>query len=269
MFKTLAAKAIVPVALSITGFVVVCCILLYASMKDDRIEENILHANDIASVLVNSTRYAMLKDDRETLRSIVSNVGGEKMVEHVRIFNKLGLVVFSSAAAELGREVNKDAEGCSLCHSKERPVEALGPMEQARRFVNEKGDHVLAITAAIYNGPDCSSAGCHYHSPEQSVLGTLDIGLSEENLQRNLLLMRHRLTIFSFMVLLLSIGGVAALLRMNVVMPIRQLADYVRCLAAGGEPKEPPSSRDELGDIARSALELRRRVNRLNGNGRG
>src|SRR3990172_8446099 len=99
MFRTLAAKAIIPVSLSVSGFVVVCCILLYSSMKEDRITENILHANDIATVLVQSTRYAMLKEDRETLRNMVSNVGDERMVEHVRIFNKQGVIVFAGLDA--------------------------------------------------------------------------------------------------------------------------------------------------------------------------
>ena len=41
--RSLAAKAIVPVALSVTGFVVVCCILLYSAMKEDMIRDTIRH----------------------------------------------------------------------------------------------------------------------------------------------------------------------------------------------------------------------------------
>ena len=35
MFKSLTARAIIPVTVSVTGFVVVCCILLYSIMKTD------------------------------------------------------------------------------------------------------------------------------------------------------------------------------------------------------------------------------------------
>lgn len=260
MLKTLAAKAIVPVAVSITGFVVVCCILLYTSMKHDRIEENVRHANDIATVLVKSARYAMLEADRETLRHIVANVGDEAMVEHVRIFNKQGIIVFSARPGEVGRVLDKEAEGCSVCHSNATPISSLGPMEQARRYRSEQGEPVLAITAPLYNEPECASAACHYHAAGQTVLGTLDIGLSEAGLQRALRVMGQRLAGFSFMILVLSVGGVAALLRKNVVGPILQLAEYAERAEQGGGSVEPPAGEGELGRIARSVEQLRRRL---------
>ncbi|GAB4282302.1 MAG: HAMP domain-containing protein [Deferrisomatales bacterium] len=260
MFKTLAARAIVPIALAVTGFVVVCSVLLYSSMKQDRIEEHILHATDIAQVLVQSTRFAMLKEDRETLRNIVANVGDERLVQHVRIFNKQGLIVFSDRDGEVGALVDKEAEGCAACHAGADPLETLGPMEQARRFVTEAGEPVLAITAAIYNEPDCSSAPCHYHPPEQRVLGTLDIGLSEEALQRNLGVMGKRLAAFGAMVLVLCVGGVAGLLALNVVGPVRRLAAVAAHAAFGPDGGAAGGPSGELETIARAVETLRRRV---------
>lgn len=249
MFKSLAAKAIVPVALSVTCFVLVGSILLYAGMKRDRIDESVLHANDVASVVLKSARYAMLRDDRETLRNIVSNVGEEDIVDHVRIFNKQGVVVFSGAAHEVGQEVDKLAEGCYVCHATAEPVKTLGPMEQARRFVKDDGKPVLAITAAVYNEPECFNGACHYHPPDQVVLGTLDIGLSQEALQTTLVRMRRRLALFGAMVLILSVGGVAALLKYNVVAPLQRLVDYVEAPRAA---QVLPPAEEELAAVARA-----------------
>ncbi len=39
MFKSLTARAIIPVTVSVTGFVIVCCILLYSLMKTDMIND--------------------------------------------------------------------------------------------------------------------------------------------------------------------------------------------------------------------------------------
>ncbi|MHB8765538.1 MAG: HAMP domain-containing protein [Deferrisomatales bacterium] len=258
MLKTLAAKAIVPVAGSITGFVVVCCILLYASMKHDRIHENTVAATDVASVIVKSTRYAMLRDDRETLQNIVANVGEESHVEHVRIFNKQGVIVFSARPGEVGRLLDKDAEGCSVCHRGTTPAKTLGRMDQARRFVAEGGEPVLAITAPVYNEPDCYTAECHHHSAEQTVLGTLDIALSEANLARTLRVMGGRLAVFSLMVLVLSVGGVAALLQRNVVSPVHEVQAYARRLARGERGLGAPDLGGELGEIARALEQLDR-----------
>jgi len=261
MGKTLAAKAILPVVLTVSAFVSACCILLYTSMKGDRIEESILHANDIASVVVKSTHFAMLREDRETLQNIVSSVAGERIVDHVRIFNKQGVVVFSGDGAEVGREVDKDAEGCSVCHVAKGPVrQSLGPMEQARRFVKENGEPVLAITAPVYNEPACATASCHHHPAGQSVLGTLDIGLSEEPLQRTLAVMRRRLAGFSGFVLVLSVGGVAALLRLNVLGPLGRLARHARAVEAGTRPLPPAPREEELAAVAEVVDRLRRRA---------
>lgn len=266
MLRSLAAKTIIPVACSVTGFVVVCCILLYSNLKQDRIDQNIVHASDLASVLVKATRDAMLRVDRGTLRNIVADVGDERMVEHVRIFNKQGVVVFAGLDEEVGREVDKDAEGCSVCHAGGKAVESLGPMEQARRFVTDAGTHVLAVTTPIYNEAACSSAGCHYHPTDQTVLGTLDIGLSEEPFLATLRGMRRQFVIFSLMILILSVGGVVALLRMNVVVPVRQLLEYIEAVKSGRADARPPATHDELASIGRSFEELTQRLGELEQN---
>lgn len=252
MFKTVAAKMLVLVAFVTAGFVTVCCLVLYSSMKSDRIEESVHQANDISSLVLKATRYSMLKEDRETLHNIVRSVGEESRVKHVRIFNKKGVVVFSGEDAEEGRKVDERAEGCAVCHAGQTPAKSLGPMEQARRFVDEKGNPVMAITAAIYNEPGCSDGGCHRHPPQQAVLGTLDIGLSEAPLVRNLGVMSQRLAVFSGMLVLLVVGGVAALLQMNVVMPLKRVVAYMRAVAVHDTSVEEPAVEGEFDEVIKA-----------------
>jgi hypothetical protein len=152
-----------------------------------------------ARTIVKSTRYAMLHDDRESLANIIDNIGSQENVEHVRIFNKKGLIMFSSNHSETGRLLDKNAAGCVECHSGPVPSATLGDMKQARRFINEKGKDVIAITAPIYNEPSCYQAACHVHTAEQKILGTLDIGLSSTPLVNNLSVMRSRMAVFSIM----------------------------------------------------------------------
>lgn len=226
MFKSVTARAIVPVAVAVTGFVIVCCILLYSVMKRDMVSDAISYETNQADTIVKSTRYAMLKSDREMLRNIIGNIGEQKGVEHVRIFNKKGLIMFSRNHGEVNRFVDKKTAGCVACHAGAVPSATLGGMQQARRFVNERGAEVLAITAPIYNEAECFNAACHFHSAGQKVLGTLDIGLSAAPLAENLSMAKKRMTAFSVMVLLLTVGGVAALLRRNVFLPIKSLTEF-------------------------------------------
>jgi sensor histidine kinase regulating citrate/malate metabolism len=227
MFDTLAGKALVPVGLAVTGFMVVCCLILYSVIRDDLNHGEIVHATNIADTILKSTRYAMHKSDRETLATIIRNVGEQEGVDHVRIFNKKGVVTFSANSGEINRQVDKNAEGCLVCHKGSVPVTNLGTMQQARTFKKPDGMDVMAITAPIYNDPACSSAACHVHLPDQKVLGTLDIGLSRVERDRSLTMLRTQMIIFTLMSLILTIGGVTALLKRNVFLPIQILRNYV------------------------------------------
>lgn len=231
MFVSLAGKALIPVGLAVTGFTVVCCLILYSVIREDLHRGEIVHATNLADTILKSTRYAMHKSDRETLATIIRNVGEQEGVDHVRIFNKRGMVTFSAKQGEINRQVDKKTEGCIGCHKGELPVSNLGTMQQARTFKNQYGMDVMAITAPIYNEPDCSSAACHIHLPEQKVLGTLDIGLLRGELDRSLALLRVQMIIFTLMSLILTIGGVTALLMRNVFLPVRKLRNYVELSA--------------------------------------
>ena len=240
MFATLAGKALVPVGLAVTGFMVVCCLILYSVIRDDLHRGEIVHATNLADTILKSTRYAMHKSDRDTLATIIRNVGEQKGVDHVRIFNKKGIVTFSSMPGEINRQVDKNAEGCIVCHKGAVPVTTLGTMQQARTFKNPDGTDVMAITAPIYNEPACSAAACHVHLPDQRVLGTLDIGLSRAELERSLAMLRIQMIIFTAMSLILTIGGVTALLRRNVFLPVERLRGYVELYAHKDAIPEPP-----------------------------
>lgn len=248
--KKLCIRAIVPVTISVTGFVVLCCIILYSSIKTDITERTVVNATNLADTIVKSTRYTMLRDDRENIKNIINNIHEQNGVEHVRIFNKKGLVMYSGDPREVNHFVDKKTEGCAVCHDHPTPKASLDAMQKSRRFVNEKKVEVLAITTPIYNDPTCATSSCHFHSPDQVVLGILDIGLSIEPLRSALASTRNKMIIFSLMVLLLTIGGVAALLRISIFLPIQKLTTFTEQVRNGNLDQPPPLIRGEVGPLA-------------------
>ena len=246
MTNGIVTKAIVPITLAVTGFVIVGCLLLYSLIKSDMEADTVRHEISLADTVVRSTRYAMLKTDRQMLQQTILDIGSQTGVEHVRIFNKRGVVMFSSDPGEISRAVDKQAAGCNGCHSGEVPATRLGAMEQARHFTNSSGHQVLAITAPIYNEVSCAAMNCHPGLDQISVLGTLDIGLSTAPLQASLMQLRLRMGIFCLMVLLLSVAGVCALLRRSVFLPIRRLVGYAEALNAGKTDAVCPRGIEEI-----------------------
>lgn len=263
MLNSINSRAIVPVACAVTGFVIACCVLLYTFVKADLIRGEIQHAADLSDTIIKSTRYAMLHDDRETLSNIISSIGEQNLVEHVRIFNKKGLVMFSRDDRELDQFINKSAAGCNECHSGSEPKRSLGTMAKARQFTNNAGNDVLAITAPFYNEPECSNAACHFHDAGQSLLGTLDIGVSQDPLKRTLGQLQNRMVVFSGMILVLTVGAVCALLYRQVFLPIKQLAAFTEGSAGDILGDDFLEVSGEIAQVAKAFQKMSNRVQEL------
>ena len=263
MFSSINSRAIVPVACAVTGFVIACCVLLYTFVKSDLITGEIHHAADLADTVIKSTRYAMLHDDRETLSQIIYNIGDQNQVEHVRIFNKKGLIMFSRDGSEVDNFIDKTAAGCNECHAESNPKRKLGTMEQARQFSNKDGHDVLAITAPIYNEPECFNAACHFHDAGQSLLGTLDIGVSQAPLKKTLTQLKGRMIMFSGMVLILTVGAVCALLYRQVFLPIKQLVDFTERAPDDSLNSDFPEVSGEVAKLANAFQKMTARVKEL------
>lgn len=78
MFSTLAGKALIPVGVAVTGFMMVCCLMLYSVIRSDLYEAETVNATSLAGTILKSARYAMHKSERETLAAIIRNVGSRK-----------------------------------------------------------------------------------------------------------------------------------------------------------------------------------------------
>lgn len=251
MFQNIATRSIIPVGLAVTGFVAICCLSLYSIMKQDMIDDSAQNGRNIANTVVLSTRYAMLHNDRQHLGSIIANIGQHQGVEHLRVFNHDGFITFSRNQSEIGHQVNKKVEGCSGCHSGTKPAELLATEKQTRRFINERGIEVLAMSQPIYNEPSCTSS-CHYHPAKNKVLGMLDIGLDQGPLQNSLALMRYRMIVFTLMTLVLTVGGVAALLNRSFFIPLKKLVEVTSVPEPCDSEKKLESGYGELSLLARN-----------------
>jgi hypothetical protein len=202
----------------------------------------------------------MLHNDRQHLGSIIANIGQHQGVEHLRVFNHDGFITFSRNQSEIGHQVNKKVEGCSGCHSGSKPAEQLATVKQTRIFKNERGVEVLAMSQPIYNEPACTTS-CHYHPSTTKVLGMLDIGLDQGPLQNSLALMRYRMIVFTLMTLVLTVGGVAALLNRSFFIPLKKLVAVTSGEEPNGIEKNLESGYGELSLLARNYQSLILRLN--------
>jgi two-component system NtrC family sensor kinase len=206
------------------------------------------NADRITDVIVRSTRYEMLHNDRDALRNIIQELGSEPGIQLIRLFNKDGRITFSTDARETGTAVDKRAEQCALCHSSSTPLDAVDRKKRARELTRD-GRHMLAVMRPIYSAPECTSC----HKPGQRVLGVIDAHLSLDQVDAQLAQQQASLRWFLFAAIVFGCGAAVLFMWIVVHRPVKALIDGTHRVAGGDlEYRLPVRSDDELGDLATS-----------------
>ena len=217
-------------------------------------EELVLQAEDrIGDLIQRSTRYEMLRNDRDALYEVIQTIGNEPGIRRIRIFNEEGRISFSTDPGEVNKLVDKRAEACYACHSQSQPLAKLNRPDRARVFADGQGHRVLGSIRPIENDPACSNASCHAHPPDRRILGVIDTDLSLDTVDSQASQHQARLAEFTGgAVALMSLLSVA-FIWLVVHKPIKDLTNGIRQVAQGDlDHTITIHSRDELGVLADS-----------------
>jgi len=161
-------------------------------------------------------------------------------------------VTFSTNQAEIGRLVDKRAEACYACHAAGQPLIRLNVPSRSRIFTRN-GHRVLAMITPIYSDPSCSTGACHFHPPEQKVLGVVDIAMSLAVEDRAVAVLGRRTTLFYAVGILLLAAAVGLFVRGAVIRPLGGIARATERVARGDLDHPIPVPRsDEIGRLAAS-----------------
>jgi two-component system NtrC family sensor kinase len=215
-------------------------------------EELVLQSADrISDMIQRSTRYQMLRNDREALYHVISTIGSEPGIRRIRIFNEEGRISFSTDAEEVNTYVDKQAEACYACHAQEQPLTKLDRPDRSRIFSDAHGRRLLGVIRPIENEPGCSNADCHAHPPERRILGVIDTDL--ELAQVDAQLAEHQAQLARFTALTLALISAVSVLFVWAVVhrPIRDFMAGTKKVAQGElDHRLPVRAQDELGELA-------------------
>jgi two-component system NtrC family sensor kinase len=206
-------------------------------------------AQRINDLMRHGTRYQMLRNDRDALYEFIRTVGAEPGVRRVRIYNEEGRISFSTAAAEVGSKVDTESAACQACHAAGL---AAKPLARSRTFV-ENGERVLQLIQPIENDPTCSTAACHAHPPDRSILGVIGTDLSLAGVDEQLADHQRQLLGFTAVAVTLVYLTSTAFVWRVVRKPVRELTAGTEKVA-GGDLKHRlvVHSDDELGHLGAS-----------------
>jgi two-component system, NtrC family, sensor kinase len=212
----------------------------------------IVGADQLSRGITSATWHSMLTDHRDAAYQIMQTIADQQGISRIRIFNKDGRVMFSTAEGE-PLQVDKDAEACSLCHASDEPLVRVDVPSRARIFPVPEGGRMLAIVTPIYNEPACSDAACHAHPPEVNVLGVLDVAMDLDTVDHEVADIRNRAILVTGTQILLVSLLIVLFTRRFVSSPIRRLIEDTRAVS-NMELDKPIviNSSEELGELANS-----------------
>ncbi|SHJ41985.1 two-component system, NtrC family, sensor kinase [Malonomonas rubra DSM 5091] len=249
----------------VTGLVILITMVTFSLYNINMLEriwlqDTLREVDTLGETIINITHYQMLEDHRQQAYKMINEIAGQEGIEKVRLFNKAGLITFSTQDREVGSTVNRGAEACNGCHcdAEISQVQAedgvhVELVNRSRFFENEQGDRVLGVTREIVNLPSCSTAACHVHAAEQQVLGILDVQVSLSSMQATLL--NYEKSVVAFTIFLLCVLGLSlSLLTQKLVrQPVEDMLEHTGRLSRGDLSARIRSRRsDELGKLSNS-----------------
>ena len=216
----------------LTVFVFSIIIYINTEFYTDQIENNIRdHAIQASNLIKQSLHYSMLKNEREELAIVISNIGKEQYIDNIRILKKGGRIEFSSDPNELYKTFDITREQCIICHTNDQTKGIIPKENQFRERRSPEGDRFIGLINPIENEPDCYNAACHAHIKDEKLLGYLDIKISLKDLEKSKKNTRTKALIFSGILILLSTIALGRIIRNQIQRPISKLVDGMHHVA--------------------------------------
>jgi len=224
------------------------------SQSNSLLSEVERHARQLSEAVKSDTEYDMLRNDRERIHESIRRIGQQASIDRIRIFNKLGEIIYSSESDEIGTLVDQKAESCYRCHSLGKPLEHLETKERTRIFqLHRDSPRLLGIIDPIYNSESCWSAACHAHPEAQTVLGVLDVTMPLAEVDRNIRRSQLAAVILAISAILFLSLIVGLMVRWWIDRPVQELLTATRNVAGGNLAyRLTVKSDDELGMLGNS-----------------
>jgi two-component system NtrC family sensor kinase len=215
-------------------------------------------ATGISDIIKKSTRYSMLQGRNPDAYEIMKTIGEEPGVEGIRIYNKVGVIIFSTNKAEEGTRVDMKEEQCTVCHASGTPLQSVPTKDRFRYFSPATQQYrALGLINPIRNEPACSNDTCHAHPSDKTVLGVLDVRMSLEKVDANIKEARERLTLYAVIGTAIVMITSGLYLFATVHGPVKRLREGTRQISMGNlDFRIPLASKDEIGALARAFNEM-------------
>lgn len=255
------------IIISIASFIIIS-VYSYFSIKFQTSvleEEAQRHLNQLSETIKNSTRNAMLSNNRESIQQIIHRVATEPCIKKARIINKDGKIIYSSDSTEIDKIIDLKNESCRICHEIDKPLERLKIKERMKIFKQHPdSSRLMSIINPVYNEKSCWYAACHAHPKDKVVLGVLDMTICLKNIDAQIDQSRYIIIIMTVITLTSLALILTFFIKRWVDKPVKELVKATNKVAMGNLSVEVKSKSDnELGDLAQSFNNMTKKLSEM------
>ncbi len=219
--------------------------------KEKMMKDIVIWTDRLSQTIQLSTHYAMMLNARYDINQSIQNIGRQKAIEHIRIYNKEGEIKFSSSPLEVSQKTNIKAEACYICHKTDPPMDYLDLLERVRIFNSPKGHRQIGVITPIRNETGCATDACHVHPENKKILGALDVVVSLKETDDDILFFEEGILILAGFIFIATSIGICLFIFRFVKMPIRKLIEGTRKIGDGDYITPIDINLDdELGELA-------------------
>lgn len=260
--RTLSTRIAVPAGFFVLASFAVFSVLLVRTQREQALAEAIHGSENIAEIINLSIDHDMRINRRDGVRAMVRSVGEHLDVELIRVFNKDGVIAYSSRPDEVGVSVSITSEACLGCHSGPVPPRELAPDDRSRIYEDSDGVQRLYTIRVINNEEGCQGSACHAAPAEQSVLGILGVTVSLQPAQARVAAASRNALLVSLVAVALITGALFQLIRRLVRRPLDTIIDATRRVAEGDTRLPVPRGASrEIGILAASFNDMVQNLN--------
>jgi len=207
----------------------------------------------MSGVIKRNASYYMLRNQRDGLYHIITDMANEPEMVRIRIINDQGSISYSSDPSEMGKVVD---ERLQIHDSLPRGTSAFqfsDGKQTFRTYSLPNGERALGVIDPIENSKSCSEGECHAHPASIKTLGVLDTNISLASTDKSLAESRRQVLLYT----VLAILGVALLcaefVKWMLDEPLRALNEGTNRLGSGDLGYQIHlKSGGELGELATS-----------------
>jgi two-component system, NtrC family, sensor kinase len=255
--KLILSLTVLIVAIScVTGF------LNLRTQNQQLVETMVMGADQLSRSITSATWHAMLDDHRGAAYEIMRVIADKQGVDRIRMFNREGMLMFSTDAREQPSPALIHNEVCHSCHDLAEPRTTPASASRVRYATSPEGRRTLNIVTPIYNERSCSSAACHAHPARIKVLGVLDVALRLDPVEQQRRAMTIQAVWATAVVVLIGAAFVVLFTRRFVATPIQELIAGTKAVSAMDldHPIEIAHRSRELDELVDSFNRMRERL---------